>query len=211
MVNMGFSFLPKEYEFFDLFDKQADFCIGASKQFGDDVKQSDFSVTSFQRIKEIERSADKVANEIFEKLNKTFITPFDREDIYSLAHEFDSVIDLIMKLSNLMRIYQVNIVNKNFIDVLTLIDEAIYSLAMAVKGLRNMKNHKTISAYCVEVNSLENKGDDLRNEAIGQLFSESTDAIYIMKWKDILQTSEKILDQCERVAKIIGSLIVKQA
>ncbi len=208
---MGFSFLPKEFEFFDLFDKQADYCINVSKKFIEDVQKGDFSEDSFMRIKEIERSADRVTNEIFEKLNKTFITPLDREDIYSLAHEFDSVIDLTMKLSNMMKMYKVDKVNKNFINVINLIDKAIYSLALAVKALRNLKNSKDISANCVEVNRLESRGDELRNEAIADLFGESNDAIYIMKWKDIFQTSEKILDQCERVAKIIGSLIVKQA
>jgi len=207
---MGFSLIPKEYEFFNMFDKLADQCINASKQFCANVNSENFSTEALQKIKDIEHTADSITLEIFEKLNKTFITPLDREDIFSLAHEFDSVIDLILKISNMMKIYNIDKVNKTFIDVVKLIDNSIYSLSEAVKGLRNFKNSKEITKHCVEVNHLESLGDQLRNEAIAELFT-SDDAIYILKWKDIFQTSEKILDQCDDVAKIIGSLIVKQA
>ncbi|MHB8578522.1 MAG: DUF47 domain-containing protein [Ignavibacteriaceae bacterium] len=208
---MGFSLLPKEYEFFNMFDKLADQCISSSKQFRANVDNENFNDEFLQRIKDIEHAADSITFDIFEKLNKTFITPFDREDIFSLAHEFDSVIDLILKISNMMKIYNIDIVNKHFVDVVKLIDSSIFSLCEAVKGLRNLKNSTEINKHCAEVNRLENLGDQLRNEAIAELFTGTIDAIYIMKWKDIFQTSEKILDQCDDVAKIIGSLIVKQA
>ncbi len=207
---MGFNLLPKEYEFFDMFDKLAVECIAASKQFSANVDSESFNAESLQKIKDIEHAADSITFEIFEKLNKTFITPLDREDIFSLAHEFDSIIDLILKISNMMKIYNIDKVNKTFIDVVKLIDDSIFSLSEAVKGLRNLKDSKDIMKHCVEVNHLESLGDQLRNEAIAELFTYH-DAIYIMKWKDIFQTSEKILDQCDDVAKIIGSLIVKQA
>lgn len=208
---MGFSLLPKEYEFFDMFDKLADECINASKQFCSNIDNENFSDDFVDKIKDIEHAADRITFEIFEKLNKTFITPLDREDIFSLAHEFDNVIDFILKISNMMRIYNIDRVNKHFVDVVKLIDKSISSLCDAVRGLRNLKNGTVINNHCAEVNRLESLGDQLRNEAIAELFSGAADAIYIMKWKDIFQTSEKILDQCDDVAKIIGSLIVKQA
>ena len=197
-------------EFFRKFEKLAVECIAASKQFSANVDSESFNAESLQKIKDIEHAADSITFEIFEKLNKTFITPLDREDIFSLAHEFDSIIDLILKISNMMKIYNIDKVNKTFIDVVKLIDDSIFSLSEAVKGLRNLKDSKDIMKHCVEVNHLESLGDQLRNEAIAELFTNH-DAIYIMKWKDIFQTSEKILDQCDDVAKIIGSLIVKQA
>ena len=163
------------------------------------------------KIKEIELSADKVTYEIFEKLNKTFITPLDREDIHSLAHELDSVIDMVLKLSNLMKIYNVNGIDKKFIEVLKLVDSAVYSISIAVKGLRNNKSFKSVKEHYIEVDRLESLGDQLRNEAIAELFSGNYEAVYIMKWKDIFQTAEKLLDQCDDVAKIIETIIVKQA
>jgi len=124
----------------------------------------------------------------FEKLNKTFITPLDREDIHSLAHELDSIIDLILKLSNMMKMYNVDKINKKFVEVLKLIDDSIYSISMAVKGLRsNKKSNKSVREHFDKVDRLEGLGDQLRNEAIAELFSGNYDAIYIMKWKDIFR------------------------
>ncbi len=209
---MGFSLLPKEFEFFDMFDNLTGQSIAASKTFLDIVNRVSFSESDVQKIKDIELAADKITYEIFEKLNKTFITPLDREDIHSLAHELDSVIDLILKLSNMMKMYNVDKVNKKFVEVLKLIDDSIYSISMAVKGLRNnKKSSKSVREHFDKVDRLEGLGDQLRNEAIAELFSGNYDAIYIMKWKDIFQTSERILDQCDDVGKIIETIIVKQA
>ncbi len=209
---MGFSLLPKEFEFFDMFDKLTGECITASKSLLDIVDKVSFKDSDVQRIKDIELAADKITYEIFEKLNKTFITPLDREDIHSLAHELDSIIDLILKLSNMMKMYNVDKINKKFVEVLKLIDNSIYSITMAVKGLRNnKKSDKSIREHYDEVDRLEGLGDQLRNEAIAELFSGNYEAIYIMKWKDIFQTSERILDQCDDVGKIIETIIVKQA
>ncbi len=208
---MGLSFLPKEYEFFDMFDNLANYCVSASKQIQDSVSSENFTGSEVQKIKNIEHAADKITYEIFEKLNNTFITPIDREDIHSLAHELDNIVDLILKISNMMTIYNVDKVNKKFLEVLKLIDTSIDYITKAVNGLRNLKKGNSIHEYCRQVNNLENLGDQLRNEAIAELFSGGFDAIYIMKWKDIFLNTEKLLDQCEDVAKIIESIIVKQA
>ena len=209
---MGFSLLPKEFEFFDMFDNLTSQCIAASKTFLDIVNRVSFTESDVQKIKDFELAADKITYEIFEKLNKTFITPLDREDIHSLAHELDSIIDLILKLSNMMKMYNVDKIDKKFVEVLKLIDDSIYSISMAVKGLRNnKKSSKSVREHFDKVDRLEGLGDQLRNEAIAELFSGSYDAIYIMKWKDIFQTSERILDQCDDVSKIIETIIVKQA
>jgi hypothetical protein len=207
---MGFHLIPKEYEFFNMFDKLTDHCISASKFIQRIGEKGFVREEDIQEIKEIESTADKITYEIFEKLNKTFITPLDREDIHSLAHELDSIIDLILKLSNIMKIYNVDKVDKKFVDVLKLIDNSISSISLAVRGLRNIKNYHSIREHYIEVDRLESLGDELRNEAIAELFSGNYDAIYVMKWKDIFQTSEKLLDQCEDVAKIIETIIVKQ-
>jgi hypothetical protein len=208
---MGFSFLPKEYEFFNLFDELAAHCVSASKQFQEMMNKTEFDEDYVKRIKEIERTADKVVFGIVEKLDKTFITPIDREDIHSLSHELDSVIDLILKVSNHIKIYKITEVNPKFRAEVKLIDRSVEALAKAVNGLRDMKEPKKIQRYCNEVNVIEDEGDQLRNEVIAELFGEHKDAIYIMKWKDIFQFSEKVLDQCDDVAKIIESILVKQA
>jgi len=207
---MGFSLLPKEYEFFDMFDNLAAHCVTASKQFQENMNKSIFSEDDVKKIKEMEREADSIVFEIVEKLNKTFITPIDREDIYSLAHELDSVIDYMLKVSNYMKIYKVTSINPMFVEEVKLIDKSIQSLTKAVNAMRNLKDTKKILRYCTEVNFIEDEGDQLKNDAIAELFSGNNDAIYIMKWKDIFQTAEKVLDQSDKVAKIVESIVVKQ-
>lgn len=208
---MGFNLLPKEYEFFDMFDELASLCIAASKQFQEDMNKQIFSEEDVKKIKEIERTADSVVFNIVEKLNKTFITPIDREDIHSLAHELDSVIDYILKIANHMKVYKITEINPRFREEVKLIDRSVEALVKAVNGLRNMKDTKKILRYCNDVNLIEDEGDQLKNEIMAILFSKETDAIYIMKWKDIFQTSEKVLDQCDDVAKIVETILVKQA
>lgn len=208
---MGFSFLPKEYEFFDMFDKLAAYAISASNQFQENLNMASFSDADVKKIKEIERAADKVVYEIVEKLNKTFITPIDREDIHALAHELDSVIDYLLKVSSHMKTYKITEILPKFNEEAKLISRSIESLTKAVNGLRNMKDQKTVLRYCSEVNLIEDEGDQLRNDVIAELFGGGYDAISIMKWKDVFQTSEKVLDQCDDVSKIIESILVKQA
>jgi uncharacterized protein len=208
---MGFSLLPKEYVFFDMFDNLAEHCVQASKQLQYNIENNCFDEENVKKIKTIEKAADRIVYEIVEKLNKTFITPFDREDIHSLAHELDSVIDGILKLANHILIYKATGTNMKFLKGADLIDKSIAALTNAVKGLRNMKDMKSIQNYCEEVNRLEDEGDQLRNEAIGELFGGNNDAIYILKWRDVFLTAEKILDQCDDVSKIIETIIVKQA
>lgn len=208
---MGFNLLPKEYEFFDMFDSLAQHCTNASNQFQECMKSMVFSETDVKKVKEIEKAADKIVYDIVEKLNKTFITPIDREDIHSLAHELDSVIDYLLKVANHMKIYKITEVYPKFAEEVKLIARSVESLTKAVNGLRNTKDMKNIMRYCNEVNLIEDEGDQLRNEVIAELFDGTHDAIFIMKWKDIFQTSEKVLDQCDDVSKIIESILVKQA
>lgn len=208
---MKFSLLPKEFEFFDLFDTLGRHIETVIVRFQEIIDKGSVTDEDVQSIREIEHTADNVTHEIIDKLNKTFITPFDREDIHVLAHELDGVIDIILKMSNLMRIYKISGIDKKFIEVVGLINSSGAALVQAVKGLRDFKNSKPIIDNCIEVNRLENVGDHLRNEVIGELFSNNNDAIYIMKWKDIFQNAEKVLDQCERVAKTIEAILVKQA
>jgi uncharacterized protein Yka (UPF0111/DUF47 family) len=109
-----------------------------------------------------------------------------------------------------MKIYKVTDINPKFVGEVKLIDKSIQSLTKAVNALRNIKDTKKILRYCNEVNYIEDEGDQLKNDAIAELFSGDNDAIYIMKWKDIFQTAEKVLDQSDKVAKIVESIVVKQ-
>lgn len=207
---MSFNLLPKEYEFFNLLDILSYECIHASKQFSTMIRNRELNDIEVKKLKDIERVADTAVFDLVEKLDNSFITPLAKKDMYELANEMDSIIDLHLKLANIMKSYKITEINHNFFQVVDLIEKSVDAVSKSVNGLRTMKNVSEIKIAIAEANRIEDEGDQLRNDIIAELFSESTDAIYIMKWKDIFQTTEKILDKCDEVAKIVESILVKQ-
>jgi len=207
---MGFSFLPKEFNFFDLFEKQVGHAVAAAKCFKELVTNN-MSEPLLQEMHDIEHQGDEVTHEILNNLNKTFITPFDREDIHALAKELDDIIDMLYTIGNRLRVYKITKVDKNLIEFADVIEESVRAVACAVNGLRSMKNAKSISESCVEINRLENVGDSMRDSMLGELFETSKDPIEVIKWKEIYQDAETVLDICEDVAHVVQSILVKQA
>jgi hypothetical protein len=208
---MGFSFLPKEVKFFDLFDKLSEMIVAAAKFFMVIVEKGDFNDESLMRMRQHENQCDEVTHEIMNKLNTTFITPFDREDIHSLAHELDSIVDIILTITNRMKIYKMSgQVDPYLVKFSDVIYRAAIEIAKSVNTLRDLKKPELIHQYCIEVKQLENVGDQIRDNAMGELFNH-TDMIHIMKWKEIYEHAENVIDQCEDVANIISTIVVKQA
>ena len=208
---MKFRFLPKGFDFFTLFDKQANCAVDAAKLFTELVLRGVFDSEAVQRMREIEHQADEVTHDIMKNLNLTFITPFDREDIHALASEMDSVIDMMYTIVNRMSVYKISGVDQDLVQFSNVIERSVRTLATAVKSLNNTKNYESTIEACIEVNRLENIGDTMRDTIIGKLFETSTDTIFIVKWKEIYQFAESVLDICEDVANVVESIVVKQA
>jgi len=206
---MGFSLIPKEVQFFDLFDKQAEIIKIAAACFKEMAAKGQFDDASIEKMRDIEHGCDLITHDIIDKLNRCFITPFDREDIYALAHELDDLVDMIYSVSKRMRLYKLNTVNKDMVQFAGLIEQSTCALAKALSGLRHSKHHKPILVSCIEINRLENEGDHLRDLVIGNLFDNSTDTIATIKWKETFEGAETCLDICEDVANIIESILVK--
>ena len=208
---MKFSLIPKEYQFFDLFDKMAVDAMDAARCFKEFAITGAFDDRAYVKMHAIENRCDETTHEIINRINRTFITPFDREDIYSLAHEFDGVVDMIYAMTNRLRLYHLNnTINEDLIRFAKLIENAVECLSNAIKGLRNPKQTGNISACCIEVNSLENFGDQLRDEVLGRLFHNAHEPLEVIKWKDIFMDAETTLDKCEDVANIVASIMIKQ-
>lgn len=207
---MKFSLLPKEFQFFVLFDKQAAWAVEAARCFKELATYGKFDDDGVQLMNNIEHKADDVTHEIISNLNRTFITPFDREDIHALAHEMDTVVDIIHTMTKRMRLYKINEINQDLIQFAEIIEKSVGALARAVSGLRDLKKPQLIMDNCIEANRLENVGDQLRDMVIGKLFDDNTDPIKIIKWKEIYQDAETVLDQCEDVANVVESIMVKQ-
>jgi hypothetical protein len=208
---MRFSFLPKDQNFFTLFNKQAQYAVNAAVLFAEMTAKGNFDGDTVQKMRDIEHNADEVAHEIMNRLNKTFITPFDREDIHALACELDDVIDMIYTISNRMKVYKVDKIDPDLIEFSAVIEKSAHALARAVEGLSDPKQPQTTLDACIEVNRLENIGDTMRDAILARLFETVQDPIFLIKWKEIYQFAETVLDICEDVAHIVESIIVKQA
>jgi len=208
---MFFKFFPNEFNFFDLFEKQVGFAVDAATFFKELVLKGNIDEADITKIGDIEHQGDEAMHVIIYQLNKTFITPFDREDIHRLAKELDDVTDMINTIVSRLKIYKLRGVNKNLVEFASVIQDSINALARAVKGMRNMKNSRLVSEACVEINRLENVGDSMRDEMLAELFEREKDPIAVIKWKEIYQDSETVLDICEDVAHVVDSILVKQA
>jgi predicted phosphate transport protein (TIGR00153 family) len=204
-------FFPKDFNFFKLFEEQVSYAVDAARFFKEVVSQGCVSEDALSKMASIEHQADDVAHTIIEQLNKTFITPIDREDIHALTMRLDDIVDMIDTIVSRMRIYNITGVDKNLVEFAEVIEQSVQAVARAIGGLRNIKNVKVVFDACVEVNRLENVGDTMRDTVLMELFEARKDPIAVIKWKDIYQDAETVLDVCEDVAHIVDSIMVKQA
>jgi len=208
---MILGFFTRQYNFFDLFEEQVSRAVEAACFFKEVVVQERVNEEMLSRMAQIEHQGDNAAHTIIERLNKTFITPFDREDIHALAMELDDITDMINNIVGRMRVYDITGVDKNLVEFAAVIEQSVRAVARAVKGLRHVKNVQVVFDACVEVNRLENVGDVMRDRVLAELFATTKDPIVVLKWKDIYQDAETVLDVCEDVVHVVDSIMVKQA
>jgi len=204
-------FFTNQFNFFDLFEEQVSHAVEAARFFKEVVAQDRVSDEMLSKMAEIEHQGDNAAHTIIERLNKTFITPFDREDICALAMELDDITDMINNIVSRLRVYDITGVNKNLVEFAAVIEQSVRAVARAVGGLRHTKNVRVVFDACVEVNRLENVGDVMRDRMLTELFATVKDPIVVIKWKDIYQEAETVLDVCEDVVHVVDSIMVKQA
>jgi hypothetical protein len=208
---MAFRFLPKKFDFFKLFNQQAQFAVTAATLFNEIVSRGQLTQEKVQQMRDIEHQADDVTHAVFDNLNKTFITPFDREDIHALASELDSVVDMIYTITNRMFIYRLTEGHPDLAQLADVIEKSARALAVAVENMEDMKNYHGALEACIEVNRLENVGDSMRDAVLGKLFDTMPDHIQLIKWKEIFQFAEDVLDICEDVAHVVETILVKNA
>ena len=205
-----FSIIPREEQFFTLFANQASHNVEAARLFRDMAQNWSLESPGFDKLRDIEHEADITTHEVIDKLNRTFITPFDREDIHALASELDDVVDLIQSLSSRMRLFRLEKTNEDLVQLATILAQASETVLKAVKEMANPDKTRRVLDYCIEINRLENAGDNALDAALGRLFSGRPDPLEVMKWKEVFEVTETAIDKCEDVANIIESILVKQ-
>jgi Phosphate transport regulator (distant homolog of PhoU) len=210
--NIFEKFKPKESKFFPLMTGMAEVIVAASDLIVECVQTSDHeaSVEYYKKIKEQERKADTIESKIFEELNETFITPFDREDINHLSSTMDNVIDLINSCAKRIMLYRPKTMPDAATHLAMLVRESTGHLIKAIEELDVLKkNTDKIKEYCEQLGVIEKKADDVYEHFLIDLFENEKDAIEVIKLKDILHELERATDASEAVGKIIKTMIVK--
>ena len=202
--------IPKDVKFFDMTAEQVKVISDAVSYLKKMIEKEDYSEENVKKIKELEQQCDTLSHEIIDVLNETFITPIDREDIHKIINEIDDIMDLINVVANRLYIYKIKTVkNTYFPEFLENITDAVDAVKNAILSLKDIKKPRRILEYCIEINRLENSGDSIREKAIMELFEKEKNPIEIIKWKEIYEVLETVLDSCEKVARTIEEVLVK--
>jgi uncharacterized protein len=200
--------LPRDEKFYDLFTElstRLTASAGVLQEMFQNPGQLDAKVSA---IKQLEHEADNLTHDIIDRIDRTFVTPFDREDIHQLASELDEVIDYIDGTARRAQIFRLQRIRPPAI----VLAEVLSRAAGAVEeGVRDMKNAKHVYAVSEKLKVLEEEGDAVYHDAMGKLFAEGGDALEVIKWKDLYDKLEDALDQCEDVGNVLQSIALKNA
>ena len=206
-----FSFLPRGGNFFDLFEASARNMGKAAQNLKELVDTWENPGDKLAEITEIEHEGDSITHQIMDQLHRTFVTPFDREDIAILAHSMDDVTDFIHAAADAMVIYKVAKPQQRGRELSTTIVQVTAELEKAMPKLRQRKALKDILEYCVEINRLENVADQIFRSAMAELFENTADVAELIKWREIYENMESATDRCEDVANILEGVAIKNA
>ena len=201
--------MPRETSFFEFFERHAATTVRGCHELLDMANSgTDFEARA-RRIKDIEHEADSITHQCVEALHRTFITPIDRDQIHVLISRMDDIMDYVETVSDQCVLYNIDRMSSSAQELAAVLLESSQHVEGAVKGLRDMKHAETISEHCIEVNRLENKGDELLRKAVARLFDEEKDPVAIIKWKEIYENLEIATDRCEDVANIIEGIVLE--
>jgi uncharacterized protein Yka (UPF0111/DUF47 family) len=202
--------IPQDQVFFDLFDRLAAVLVLASYRLVNIMDNFDTLNEAVVQMKQLEHDGDKITHEIYEQLNKSFITPLQPEEISNLAGRLDDVLDYIDAATRKMYNYEIPAVDSYMIELAKLVQISAVELREAVKDIRSIKDPMIIERQCIEVNRLENLADDVLAHAIKELFKTKT-AVEIIKYKDIYEYLEIATDKCEDVANVLSDIAIRHS
>src|SRR5215204_1621749 len=208
MAQLSKLFAPKEREFFDLFEEAGANIVLAAGLLERMVQEWPEHGELARDILVCEQEGDRITHDIIQRLNQTFVTPIDREDIYGLASALDDVVDFTEEAADFLILYKVEAPMEQSVRLAEVLVTACRQIAEAMPRMRGFKD---ISHYTVEVNRLENDGDRISREAMAALFDHGIDPMVVIRWKDIYERLEQAIDATERVANILEGIVIKNS
>jgi len=201
--------LPREEEFFDLFTEVAN----RNKEAADHLRKlfeasPDRRTPHIEALKRLEHEADQVTHEVVNRLDRTFITPLDREDIHQLASDLDDVMDAMDGTARRAQIFRLGAAPQG---VLRIVEVLQRMMGVLVEAVSRLKKGDDVMKYCVEAKQLEEEGDAIYHEAVGALFAGNPNPLDVIKWKEMYDTLEGAIDSCMGVAQVLQSISLKNA
>jgi len=201
-------FRPAATTFYDLFAESAEHLVGGAALLAEMLGDGNDREAIAQRMRDAEHAADETTHGIVRRVNSTFVTPFDREDIYALASGLDDVMDFMEEAVDLVLLYEVERLPKELANQVEVIQRSAELTAQAMPKLKSMKG---LEEYWIEINRLENAGDKSYRRILAKLFSGKYEALEVLKLKDVVDSLEAAIDAFERVANIVEQIAVKES
>jgi predicted phosphate transport protein (TIGR00153 family) len=208
MARLSQVFLPRDREFFDLFVEAGMNIKRAAELLETMLRDYPENADLAREILICEQHGDRITHDIVQRLNNTFVTPIDREDILALATALDDIVDYIEEVADFLGLYKIEAAMDDSLKLANVLVDATRQIAEAMPRLRGFKD---VSHYTVEINRLENDGDRIQREALASLFVEGIDPMVVVRWKDIYERLEEAIDATEKVAYTLESIVVKNA
>ena len=199
-------FASKEREFFDLFEEAASNSVRAAELLVTILDEWPDYSTAMRDMVICEQEGDRITHDIIQRLNHTFVTPFDREDIIGLASALDDIVDFIEEVADFLGLYRIEAPMDQAIRLARVLHQAVRNINEAIPRLRTLKD---IQHYTVEVNRLENEGDRIHREAVASLFDHGIDPMMVIRWKDIFERLEDAIDSTEKAVHTLEGIIIK--
>jgi len=203
--------LPHDASFFEHFEQQGRKTVEGCRAFLEMVESGRDLEAQAERVKQIEHECDEITHAVVAGLHKTFITPIDRNDIYTLITRMDDIMDLVEAAADRLALYEVHHMTPEVGDLARCLVSSAEHVLGAVQSIRDLKRPNGILQHCIEINRLENVADTVLRGALARLFREEKDPIAIIKWKEIYETLEMATDRCEDVANIIEGVVLENS
>ena len=205
------SLIPREKKFFALFEQGTQNAVKIAQQLKDMVYIWENVKERVGVINDLEHQGDAITHQIFEQLHRSVVTPFDREDIALLAHSLDDVTDFIHAAADAMLLYKVERPTNRAKEMVDVVVQAVAEVERAVSEIHDRIGRKRLLDRCVEINRLENIGDNVFRSAMAELFDDSADFAGLIKWREIYKHMESVIDRCEDIANILEGVAIKYA
>src|SRR5262249_3273812 len=206
---MRFNLIPREEKFFDMFDEAACILSRASGKFLDMVTDFDRLGARSNEIKFEEHAADEVVERIIKALDRSFITPFDREDIHTLATKFDDILDNMEETAHRFVVFRIEQPTAQAKEMAKIIQECCLHLEQAMRACRSLKNVAIIQNHLKEITRLENEADKIYRDTDSALFANPPDIMILIKWRELYSWLEETVDACKDVAQVISEIVIK--